>query len=65
MQVVKEPVIEFTIGPAEDCLIIRVTRTEAERLLERLQEQMQTVKSRNGYKPRHYHRKVLPYEVPV
>ena len=33
MQVVKEPVIEFTIGPEDDCLIIRVTRTEAERLL--------------------------------
>ena len=64
MQVVKEPVIEFTIGPAEDQLLIRVTMTEAERLLARVQEQMETVKQKNGYKPRH-HRTVWPYEVPV
>lgn len=64
MQVVREPVIEFTIGPKEDQLLIRVTMTEAERLLARVKEQMETVRQKNGYKPRH-HRTVWPYEVPV
>ena len=36
MRVVKEQVIEFTIGDVK----IRVTRKEAERLLERLKKQM-------------------------
>lgn len=46
MKIVREQVIEFTVGDVK----IRVTRTEAERLLERLKQQMADQIGKDGRK---------------